>query len=89
MGGTHFDDGNPNSPDPVERFSSRPGAVVSCYSSISWTLFAPDKNMDELGSISSFEDRLFSVPNTTSPLIRRQYLYGLPVRISSWIRGFH
>ena len=59
LGGTHFDDGNPNSPDPVERFSSRPGAVVSCYSSISWTLFAPDKNMDELGSISSFEDRLF------------------------------
>ena len=28
LGGTHFDDGNPNSPDPVERFSSRPDLIL-------------------------------------------------------------
>lgn len=28
LGGTHFDDGNPNSPDPVERFSSRQDLIL-------------------------------------------------------------
>ena len=32
---TLFEEGNPESPDPVERFSSRPDAFVSCYSVVS------------------------------------------------------
>ena len=35
--GTHFDRGNPNSPDPVERASCRPDFLVLCYPVISFT----------------------------------------------------
>jgi acetyl esterase/lipase len=37
--GTDFDLGNAASPDPVERASSRPNAVISCYGAVSWTAF--------------------------------------------------
>lgn len=33
--GTHFDAGDPNAADPVERVSSRPDAVIPCYGSMS------------------------------------------------------
>lgn len=60
LGGTHFDSGNPQSNDPVEHYSSRPGAVVSCYSSISWTDFPEDSSMVQLlGKASSFKDKLY------------------------------
>lgn len=59
LGGTHFDAGNPLANDPIERFSSRPGAVVSCYSALSWTNFPCDSQMDEIGGIGGIEDRLF------------------------------
>ncbi|OPH51135.1 esterase [Paenibacillus ferrarius] len=31
MAGTHFDNGNPQANDPIERYSSRPDALVLCY----------------------------------------------------------
>jgi acetyl esterase/lipase len=37
--GAAFDSGNSESPDPVERVSSRPNAVISCYGAVSWTAF--------------------------------------------------
>ena len=32
----HFDGGNPDADDPVDRFSSRPDALISCYSVVSF-----------------------------------------------------
>lgn len=32
---THYDAGNPDSPDPIERLSSRPDAFVPCYAVVS------------------------------------------------------
>lgn len=35
MVGTHFDDGNPQAPDPVDRVSDRPDFVISSYGALS------------------------------------------------------
>jgi acetyl esterase/lipase len=34
--GTHFDDGNPGAPDPIDRVSSRPDFLVLCYAVVSF-----------------------------------------------------
>jgi len=34
--GTHFDSGNPDAADPVERMSSRPNAMILCYPVITY-----------------------------------------------------
>src|ERR1022692_343896 len=34
--GTHFDDGNPAAPDPIDRVSSRPDFLILCYPVISF-----------------------------------------------------
>lgn len=34
MAGTHFDDGDEGSPDPVERVGCRPDAMVMCYAAV-------------------------------------------------------
>ena len=34
---THFDNGNPNAPDPIDRASSRPDFAILCYPVISFT----------------------------------------------------
>jgi acetyl esterase/lipase len=34
--GTHFDDGNPNAPDPIDRVSSRPDFLILAYAVISF-----------------------------------------------------
>lgn len=36
--GTHFDDGNPNATDPIEKASSRPDLLILCYPVITMTL---------------------------------------------------
>jgi acetyl esterase/lipase len=38
--GTHFDTGNPNAPDPIDRAGSRPDFLVLCYPVISFGEFA-------------------------------------------------
>lgn len=43
LGGTHYDAGNPEAEDPVERYSCRPNAVVSCYSAMSFTEWPKDE----------------------------------------------
>lgn len=44
LGGTHYDMGDPQAEDPIERYPSRPGAVVSCYSAISMVAWPkPDR----------------------------------------------
>ena len=35
----HYDNGNPDSPDPIERYSSRPDAFIPCYAVVSLTQF--------------------------------------------------
>lgn len=42
---THFDAGDPNSGDPVERASSRPNAGVLCYAVLSTDLLGPDSGL--------------------------------------------
>jgi acetyl esterase/lipase len=34
--GTHYDDGNPNAPDPIDRVGSRPDFLILCYAVISF-----------------------------------------------------
>ncbi len=38
--GTHFDSGNPNAPDPIDRAGSRPDFMVLCYPVITFGVFA-------------------------------------------------
>jgi len=40
--GTHFDGGNPESPDPIERVSSRPDAMILCYPVITFGKYRHD-----------------------------------------------
>jgi acetyl esterase/lipase len=34
--GTHYDDGNPNAPDPIDRVSSKPDFLILCYAVVSF-----------------------------------------------------
>lgn len=45
---THFDEGNPNATDPVERVSSRPDVAILCYPVISMGKFAHQGSKDNL-----------------------------------------
>jgi len=48
--GTHFDSGNPNAPDPIDRAGSRPDFMVLCYPVISFGAFAhPGSKRNLLG----------------------------------------
>jgi acetyl esterase/lipase len=44
---THYDDGDPQSADPIERFGSRPALGVLCYAPLSMDLLAPTSNLVE------------------------------------------
>lgn len=46
--GTHFDAGDSSSPDPIERASSRPDAMVLCYPVISFGEFRHDGSLVHL-----------------------------------------
>lgn len=41
---THYDDGDPQAADPVERFGSRPSLAVLCYGVLSIALLKPDSD---------------------------------------------
>lgn len=59
LGAVYGEDGNPDSNDPIDHFSSRPNAVVCCYSAISWLSSSFMENMDAiLGSANSLQDKL-------------------------------
>jgi acetyl esterase/lipase len=55
-----FDYGIPESPDPIERMSSRPSGAVVCYSGFSFTKFPPSTigDLNKIFAITSREDRL-------------------------------
>ena len=62
-GAVHWDRGIPDSPDPVERFSSRPDAFVACYAVVSFVGYTHMGSVisllgDEYGSIE--QQRFFS-----------------------------
>lgn len=46
--GTHFDDGNPDSDDPIEKVSSRPDAMILCYPVITFGSWRHDGSMKAL-----------------------------------------
>ena len=48
MGGIHHEPGNPDSPDPVERVSSRPDLMVLCYPVISFREYRHSGSMANL-----------------------------------------
>ena len=49
MAATLYDPGDPEAEDPVERFSSRPDAFVSCYGATSFRACEPDRVRRTLG----------------------------------------
>jgi len=46
--GTHYDSGSPDSPDPIERVSCRPDAMVLCYPVISFGEYRHNGSMSNL-----------------------------------------
>jgi acetyl esterase/lipase len=44
MASTHFDPGDPSSPDPVERVSCRPDAQIPCYPAVSYKMFSAQRD---------------------------------------------
>ncbi|HUB77965.1 MAG TPA: alpha/beta hydrolase [Bryobacteraceae bacterium] len=46
--GTHFDSGNPDAPDPIDRAGSRPDFMVLCYPVISFTAFVHQGSKQKL-----------------------------------------
>jgi acetyl esterase/lipase len=66
MIGTHFDTGNPDSSDPVERFSCRPDAVIQCYGAISFLgrppLVSKDTPNEELVKLTPHLNVSFNTP---------------------------
>lgn len=61
--GTHFDEGDENSEDPVDRMSSRPDAMILCYPVISFGDYRHDGSMINLIGPNPPEDLRISLSN--------------------------
>ncbi len=61
--GTHFDYGNPDSLDTVERFSCRPDALILCYSVISFGKYRHNGSMLNLLGESPSEEMIDFLSN--------------------------
>lgn len=69
---THFDFGNPESDDPIERYSSRPDAFIPCYAVVSMVSYTHrgtvvsllDKDADSIKDRRFFSGELNITPET-------------------------
>lgn len=63
--GTHFDLGDANSDDPIERISCRPDAMILCYPVISFGEFRHDGSMRSLLGDNPSQDMITLLSNET------------------------
>ena len=63
--GTHFDFGDPNSDDPIERVNCRPDAMILCYPVISFGEFRHEGSMNALLGDKPSQDMIALLSNET------------------------
>ena len=64
---THYDRGNPDAADPVERFSSRPDAAVLCYGAFATVAFPPGMMRSTFGETDRDEKLYLAPENNVTP----------------------
>lgn len=91
MGGTHFDDGNLNSPDPVERFSSRQDLILDPRFSLNLAIRLYEHNLpfelhvyDEGAHGIGLADDTNILKNT--PVITS--IHGSVFAVNGWMKNF-
>ncbi len=64
---THYDRGNPDAADPIERFSSRPDAAVLCYGAFATVAFPPGMMRSTFGETDRDEKLYLAPENNVTP----------------------